>query len=347
MQRTKPPFRADHVGSLLRPAALKEAREKRAKGEITPAELKAVEDREIERVIKKQEEVGLQGRHRRRVPPLLVAPRFPLGARRLRALRDGAGHRVRRRADPRRGRPRRRQGRLLQPSDARAFQVRAAHTKRTPKITIPAPSAAYGRRGRDADRREGLSRRSRNSSTISARPTARRCAPSPTPAAAICSSTRSIIAMLCDPKYRKSQSGPRRRSAEARRALRRPDQHGDVGHPLRHDDHHASVPRQLPIDLSWARAATTRSPRCCSTASRCTAISWNTTPTAPATSSRCKHMPKGQTVVLGIVTTKTGKLESKDELKRRIDEAAKFVEPRPALPLRRSAASPRPRRAIR
>ena len=60
MKRIKPPFRADHVGSLLRPAALKAAREKRVKGEITAAELTAVEDREIERVIKKQEEVGLQ-----------------------------------------------------------------------------------------------------------------------------------------------------------------------------------------------------------------------------------------------------------------------------------------------
>src|SRR5499425_3569244 len=60
MKRAKPPFRADHVGSLLRPAALKAAREQRAKGEITAAELKAVEDREIERAIKKQEEVGLK-----------------------------------------------------------------------------------------------------------------------------------------------------------------------------------------------------------------------------------------------------------------------------------------------
>src|SRR5260370_2552322 len=60
MERTKPPFRADHVGSLLRSAPLKAAREKRAKGDIGAAELKAVEDREIERVIKKQEEVGLQ-----------------------------------------------------------------------------------------------------------------------------------------------------------------------------------------------------------------------------------------------------------------------------------------------
>src|SRR5216684_4575840 len=60
MMRTKPPFRADHVGSLLRPAALKEARARRAKGEISIGELTAIEDREIERIIRKQEEIGLQ-----------------------------------------------------------------------------------------------------------------------------------------------------------------------------------------------------------------------------------------------------------------------------------------------
>ena len=59
-QRKTPPFRADHVGSLLRPAALKDARTKFAKGEIDAAALKAVEDREIERAIKKQEEIGLK-----------------------------------------------------------------------------------------------------------------------------------------------------------------------------------------------------------------------------------------------------------------------------------------------
>src|SRR3954451_5194980 len=58
--RTTPPFRADHVGSLLRPAALKEARAKHAKGEIDAAALKTVEDREIERAVKKQEDVGLK-----------------------------------------------------------------------------------------------------------------------------------------------------------------------------------------------------------------------------------------------------------------------------------------------
>src|SRR5262245_50916325 len=60
MQRQKPPFRADHVGSFLRPPALKEARAKRERGEIPAAELKAVEDREIATVIRKQEEVGLK-----------------------------------------------------------------------------------------------------------------------------------------------------------------------------------------------------------------------------------------------------------------------------------------------
>ena len=60
MQRTTPPFRADHVGSLLRPAALKEARGKREKGEIGDAELQAMEDREIEKVIRKQEDIGLK-----------------------------------------------------------------------------------------------------------------------------------------------------------------------------------------------------------------------------------------------------------------------------------------------
>src|SRR5213596_1074241 len=60
MKRTKPPFRADHVGSLLRPAPLKEARAKHAKREITDSQLTEVENREIDKAIRKQEEVGLK-----------------------------------------------------------------------------------------------------------------------------------------------------------------------------------------------------------------------------------------------------------------------------------------------
>src|SRR5512140_2013113 len=59
-QRSKPPFRADHVGSILRTAPVKQARAQREKGSVTAAQLKEVEDREIEKIIKKQEEVGLK-----------------------------------------------------------------------------------------------------------------------------------------------------------------------------------------------------------------------------------------------------------------------------------------------
>src|SRR5436305_5037 len=60
MAASKPPFHADHVGSLLRPGALKEARARRQSGEITADDLTAVEDREIESVIRKQEAIGLK-----------------------------------------------------------------------------------------------------------------------------------------------------------------------------------------------------------------------------------------------------------------------------------------------
>ena len=56
-----PPFRADHVGSLLRPAALKDARRRHAEGALDAAGLKAVEDGEIERIVAKQQESGLRG----------------------------------------------------------------------------------------------------------------------------------------------------------------------------------------------------------------------------------------------------------------------------------------------
>jgi 5-methyltetrahydropteroyltriglutamate--homocysteine methyltransferase len=61
MTRPLPPFRADHVGSLLRPRALKEARAQRARGEIGAAALEAVEDREIAAAIRRQQDIGLKG----------------------------------------------------------------------------------------------------------------------------------------------------------------------------------------------------------------------------------------------------------------------------------------------
>jgi 5-methyltetrahydropteroyltriglutamate--homocysteine methyltransferase len=61
LRRTTPPFRADHVGSLLRPPALKQARDARQRGEITAAQLRAAEDAAIRDVVRMQEDIGLQG----------------------------------------------------------------------------------------------------------------------------------------------------------------------------------------------------------------------------------------------------------------------------------------------
>jgi 5-methyltetrahydropteroyltriglutamate--homocysteine methyltransferase len=145
MKRTKPPFRSDHVGSLLRPAPLKAAREKRAKGEIGAAELKAVEDREIERVIKKQEEVGLQavtdGEFRRSWWHL----DFLWGL-------DGVERHVMDTGIAFAGVTTRNEGVRVTGKLGFSghpmiehFKFVQAHTKCTPKITIPAPSAIYGR----------------------------------------------------------------------------------------------------------------------------------------------------------------------------------------------------------
>jgi 5-methyltetrahydropteroyltriglutamate--homocysteine methyltransferase len=59
-RRTKPPFRADHVGSLLRPQPLLQAREDHAAGRVDADELRALEDEAIREIVRKQEEVGLQ-----------------------------------------------------------------------------------------------------------------------------------------------------------------------------------------------------------------------------------------------------------------------------------------------
>jgi len=59
-QRKTPPFRADHVGSLLRPQELHDARDKARAGKMSPNELKAVQDKHIRGVVAKQESVGMR-----------------------------------------------------------------------------------------------------------------------------------------------------------------------------------------------------------------------------------------------------------------------------------------------
>ena len=73
----------------------------------------------------------------------------------------------------------------------------------------------------------------------------------------------------------------------------RPDQCRDLRHSRRHDHHHASVPRQLPIDLRGLRRLRAGR-RDAVQRIRCMAISWNTTPSAPAASSRCASCRKAR-----------------------------------------------------
>ena len=109
--------------SLLRTARSRRPARRPQAARSRPPQLKAVEDREIPKIIRKQEEIGLAARDRRRVSPRVVAFRFLRHARRRRDLRARPRHPVPGRADQAAGRARHRQDRILRPSDAGALQV--------------------------------------------------------------------------------------------------------------------------------------------------------------------------------------------------------------------------------
>jgi len=150
MQRTSPPFRADHVGSLLRPPAIKEARERRSRNEMTAETLRAIADREIGKAIEKQEQIGLKlatdGEFRRSWWHF----DFFRGLEGVTFYATDHGiqfHGVQTKAETIRidgkvgfaGHP------MLD-----HFKFLKAHTRVTPKMTIPAPSTLHFRQGRTA-----------------------------------------------------------------------------------------------------------------------------------------------------------------------------------------------------
>ncbi|HVV94047.1 MAG TPA: 5-methyltetrahydropteroyltriglutamate--homocysteine S-methyltransferase [Hyphomicrobiales bacterium] len=149
MAVTQPPFRADHVGSLLRPPALVTARADHAAGRLDAAGLKAVEDREIERIVAEQEYIGLKavtdGEFRRAWWHLDFLAGFA-GAEMV-DLEQG----VQFQGTKTRAQGVRVTGKLgfdgHHPMLAH-FRFLAGHTTRLPKMTIPSPSALYARQGR-------------------------------------------------------------------------------------------------------------------------------------------------------------------------------------------------------
>ena len=149
MKRTKPPFRADEVGSILRSAPLKEARAKREKGEITADQLKQIEDREIEKIIKEQEDIGLQlatdGEYRRAWWHFDFY-RMLKGVEMYSTAQGIQFHGVQTKAEAVRV-----VGKMDFPADhpmLAHFKFLKDHTRVVPKMTIPSPAVLHFRGGR-------------------------------------------------------------------------------------------------------------------------------------------------------------------------------------------------------
>jgi methionine synthase II (cobalamin-independent) len=324
-QRATPPFRADHVGSLLRPAALKEARTKRERGEIDAAQLKEVEDREIKTIIGKQESIGLKvvsdGEFRRAFWNYdflggLDGVEVYLGERKIKF--QGVNPK------PMMLRVTGRLGTFTTHPMIEHFKFVAAHTRVVPKMTIPSPSSLHFRYGRDAvpetiypdmaDFYRDLGQTYRRAVRAFADAGCR-----------YLQLDEVNFTYLCDPKLRAQVAG-------------------------RGDD-----PEQLPaIYAGMINAAVSDIPSDMTIAMHLCRGNFQSTFVASGgyepvaeilfnainvhgyfmeyDSDRAggfeplRFVPKGKTVVLGLVTTKSGRLESRDKVKRRIEQATNFID---------------------
>src|SRR5437764_510357 len=324
MRRAKPPFRADHVGSLLRSPALKQARERRANGEITAAALKQVEDREIDRVIKNQEEVGLQsatdGEFRRSWWHL----DFLWGL-------DGVERTVMESGIAFAGVTTRNEGvRITGKLDFSGhpmiehFKFLQEHTRVTPKMTIPAPSAIYGRPVKipidkaaypDMDAFfHDLGQAYRKAVRAFADAGCR-----------YLQLDEVFIAMLCDPKYCQ-QMKDRGDDPERLGPL-----YGDLINTAISD-----IPADMTVTMHLCRGNYKSTFMGSGGYETMQEVLFDRIKvhgyfmeydTERAGGFEPLHrLQKGRLAVLGLVTTKTGALESKDAIKRRIEEAARFTD---------------------
>ncbi len=325
--RTTPPFRADHVGSFLRPKFLLEAREKKAKGEISAEELRKVEDRAITDIVKFQEDVGLQsitdGEFRRTYfhvdflaqiggvktdIPFIV--KKPDGTEELSPPVMKVVDKVRHIKD-------------IQLADFQYLKSQVSAGK-TPKVTIPSPTMLHFRGGRAGISKEHYPELEPDFYDDVAKAYGDELR---SLAAAGCTYVQmddTNLAYLCDEHMR-----------EAARA--RGDDPNELPH--RYAKFINKVVAQKPAGMTLAMHL------CRGNFKSTHAASGNYEPVAEALLSEMnldayfleydddrsgdfrplRFVPKGKIVVLGLVTTKFGELESKDVLKRRIDEAAKYV----------------------
>jgi 5-methyltetrahydropteroyltriglutamate--homocysteine methyltransferase len=325
-QRTKPPFRADHVGSLLRSAALKDAREKRARGELSADAFKEIEDREVEGVIKKQEAVGLKsvtdGEYRRISWNIDFLEQLDnvesyAGERKVKFSTSGA-------------QPRqvllRLTGKLgdYKPHPMiEHFKFLKAHTKQTPKMTIPSPSSLHFRYGRDAVptsiypamedfyRDLGLS----YSKVVAGFADA---------GCRYLQLDEVNLTYLCDPSLRQFIIDRGEDPATL------PDTYAKMINAAI-----AGIPPDMTITMHLCRGNFRSNFVASGGYEPVAELLFNTINVhgyfMEYDSERAggfeplRFVPKGKSVVLGLVTSKTGTLEKKDAIKRRIEEATKFI----------------------
>jgi 5-methyltetrahydropteroyltriglutamate--homocysteine methyltransferase len=325
MKRLKPPFRADHVGSLLRPAALHQARAQRAKGEITAEQLKEVEDREIERIIKKQEEVGLHaitdGEFRRSWWHLDFL--WGLDGVEKHVMDSGVAFA----AVTTRNEGVKVTGRLGMASPhpmVEHFKFVAAHTARTPKITIPAPSAIYGRPMPTPIDKSAYPSMDKFWDDLGAayRKAVRGFANA---GCRYLQLDEVFIAMLCDPKYRTQMTA---RGDD-------PEKLGPLYGRLINDAM-SDIPNDMTVTMHLCRGNYKSTFMGAGGYDAEAEVLFNQIDVhgyfmeydteRAGGFEPLRLVPKGKIVVLGLVTTKTGLLESKDTIKRRIEQAAKYVD---------------------
>ncbi len=325
-----PPFRAEHIGSLLRPATLLEARRRFARGEIDQQTLTAAEDRAIEDAIRLQERVGLRlatdGEFRRASYHSYFYGQ--LGDISFEApAEDAAGGRAAQPVASIRSRIA-----WKGPIHAADFSFLRARTKTLPKITIPGPCALHFRGGDAAVTKHAYREVDEFWDDI---------------VAAFRSELRSLASAGCSyvqiDETAFAKFGDRGRSGEPACARRRSGRADRQIH-RRHQPRARRAARSSASACISAAAiapgngmrkeATRQSPRSCSTGSRFTFFFLEYDSPRAGDFAPLRLVPQDKTIVLGLVSTKMNFLEDKSALKRRLDEASRHV------PLEHLAVSP-------
>lgn len=324
------PFRANHVGSLLRPPELHQARERRQRGEIGAAELRAVEDRAIREVVKMQEDVGMQGITDGEFRRTLWNADFLSQFHGIKVVEGLAPDATKSFQNPNSNVQRSPTqfvvtGKLAHDHgiETENFKFLASVTKQTAKQCIPSPSLVHFRTGRGGVDKTAYPQMEEFFADL-ARVFREEIADLAAAGCRYLQIDDVNFAYLCDPKMRegarKIGEDPDKLPALYARLINdcikdRPADMAVCTHLCRGNFASAWVAEggydpvaevlfnELAVDGYFLEFDTARA--------------GNFAP--------LRYMPKGKKLILGLVTSKSGELENPDDLKRRIDDASKLV----------------------